>query len=282
MRRHKKMLISLVILLMLGGVALWRVAGDGGKLAGTATTPCNNDTELCAPAMIPDASGAAHWTNTSAIKFENRSGSYGNQINWRSSHGAYTGSWFFFHLDSGKNKTLSFPCQMDHIWADNKGPAANVYTSVAPAPERPVYKAFKANWFLNKDDVNTSAANQYLDLLYMNARVLKVTNKSDKVTAFLNWRWQMSDLPNYRASDPMYGQDWWYDSNEVAFSDKNQIDLGPGKTMQIVLPCSANIWIANSAVDRKALEGQRCNEFGDNNGTGLCHDLPNLWVTRVA
>ncbi len=264
-----------LVVVVLGGAGLYWGAGRSGEgLSGTATSPCvSSATHSCAPTSIADAKGEAEWLDIEGLVFTNKNeNGKGNTIHWWASHGAYTSSKFFFHLDAKKSKKLSFPCAMDHVFADNKGPANTVFTSTTSSPtSRPAVEAMD---YKSPQPISSEGANFY------GVRVLEVRNKSSNLTAYVEWLWQdvaaeyeesVESAGEQSSQDfaPQFGVtpyqpilDW--DSFTIDYSlytDKNQIDLGPGKTMQIVLPCVANIAV------------------GQNSRTGDTY--PNLEVTQL-
>ena len=295
MRKSRLILIAVAVALIAGGVAVWQLYSPVGNLAGTATTPCApTSTHWCAPSYIKNSPGEAHWTNTKAIKFENRNNDGNkNQIKWWASHGKYTSSTFFFNVDTNASKTLEFPCAIDHVFADNKGPANTVFTNTVDLPDiprvvDPIVQDGYESFVAVGETVEMIAGHHTFE----DVRVLKIKNKDPEEDAYINWAWQK--VPNEYQTLKMFeiwGMDDippWDGGLAHQYSNMNQIDINPLGTATIVLPCNANIGIENNAKRSAAFVDwlKNC----DVNATayprweddGRCHSLANLTITRVA
>ncbi len=234
LRKSRLILIAVAVALIAGGVAVWQVNSPVGNLAGTATTPCApTSTHWCAPSYIKDSPGEAEWTNTAAVKFTNNNNDgKKNTINWWASHGKYTSSTFSFEIGNNKTESLAFPCAIDHLYADNKGPANTVATSTGMAVDNPVNAHEPDGRTFNWIDDDT------LSVEFNGVKVLTVKNTSGSISATIHWAWEIAGPDNAE----IY---WDYGDYPASFSKKSKIELGPGKTMKIVLPCAANLTIFN-------------------------------------
>ena len=271
-------LVALAVAIVVSGVAaaLWTTGGSSKNQTGTATTPCQpTATHLCAPSSIKDAPGEAQWTNTEAVYFKNENNNGNrNDINWWASNGAHTSSVFTFSVEPKTSKLLGFPCAIDHIFADNKGPANTVFTTVSEGPEYPV-------------DPSTSKASLHWvdpsapDPLLKGVRVLTIKNLDLVDDTNIDWYWQKSDL------DPSLDEAKWFDYLGN-FQGPYNIVIKPGKTIKIVLPCAANVGLMDplnnswkkpeSDCSGGAFEPMRC----DVNGGSVREELQvEMQVTQV-
>ncbi len=248
MRRSRIALVGVLGLVAVGiGVGISN--NEGPSLSGTATTLCEEtSTHHCSPASIVEGPGEAHWNNTSAVKFTNEnSHDNGNNIAWWASNGAHTSSVFYFRVDAQDSKTLGFTCPVDHLFADNKGNANTVFTSVVPAPalednvkQLPEYEdlGYRDRWHVPEVDFKDSKYyNQPNDdmryltsenemTLYKGVRVIRVKNKSENnVVAHIKW------------------QVWTAYMKSVI----SKVNIDPHEEAKIVLPCATNILLWNEA-----------------------------------
>ena len=292
MRRSRIALVG-VLGLVAVGVGVGISNNEGPSLSGTATTLCKEtSTHHCSPASIVEGPGEAHWNNTSAVKFTNEnSHDNGNYIAWWASNGAHTSTTFYFKVDPKTSKTLGFPCPVDHLFADNKGNANTVFTSVVPAPAleedmttllafaRSGYQnsaytegwnntgkiprkdlAVGSNYSMATGQMNSESSGDNV-VIYKGVRVLRVKNKSDTDDVVGHIQWQI----------------WTPEMKSVI----NEAYINPQAELKIVLPCATDIllWNRPKNVWSSDYVDDVCTP-GYQQTARECWVRPNLLVTR--